>query len=249
MPTRSIYARTTRMVKKGLKKRYYNKRQGSVRFNRIARDVYNLKQAINSEKKHSLVEPESQVFAQYNGSASGHELFEITPAVPQGTGSNQRVGNQIKVTGACIELLLTKQPNMHGTIAYKIYIVKKPDGNDALGIDEFLEGNHFINGATIYDTASQRNQQQMSNYKIVKVLNGRFQQDSNDDTTPDASIFRNFTIPLKFTDNNLVRYNSGTSTTAIKNRYFMVCVASNGNQSTGTGIQIKQYIRWYYVDN
>lgn len=249
MPRRSMYARATRMAKKAVKRRYYNKAKGSVRFNRIARDVYNLKQAINSEKKHSLVNNESAVFAQYNAAASGHKLFEITPAVPQGTGSNQRVGNQIKVTGACLELLLTKQPNQHGTIGFKIYIVKKPDGNDAMGVDEFLEGNHFISGATIYDTASQRNQQQMPNYQVVKTISGRFQQDNNDDTGSDTNIFRNYTIPLKFTKDNMVRYNTGPSTTAIKNRYFMVCVASNGNQNGGTGIQIQQYIRWYYVDN
>ncbi len=243
------YKRAYRVVKKTAKKRYYNKNTKSLRLNRMFKDVYNLKQAINSEKKHHLVENESAVFAQYNNTVSGHRLFEITPMIPQGTGSNQRVGNQVKLTGACLELLLTKQPNQHGTIAYKILIVCKPDGNDDMTIDDFLEGNHFISGATIYDTASQRNQQQMSNFRVIKAMSGRFQQDANDDTGSDTNLFRNFTIPLKFTKNNMIRYNTGGSTTSIKNRFFLVCLASNGNQVGGTGIQIQQYTRWYYVDN
>lgn len=243
------YKRAYRAIKKTAKKRYYNKNTKSLKMNRIFKDVYDLKQAINSEKKHHLVENESAVFAQYNNTVSGHQLFEITPMIPQGTGSNQRVGNQVKLTGACLELLLTKQPNQHGTIGYKMYIICKPDGNDTLDVSDFLEGNHFISGATIYDTASQRNQQQMPNFRIVKVMSGRFNQDQNTETGGDANIFRNFTIPLKFTKNNMIRYNTGASVQSIKNRYYLLCVASNGNAIGGTGIQIQQYTRWYYVDN
>lgn len=243
------YKRAYRAVKKTAKKRYYKKSTGTLRLGRMAKDIYSLKQAINSEKKHHLVENESAVFAQYNNTVSGHQLFEITPMIPQGTGSNQRVGNQVKITGACMELLLTKQGNQHGTIGYKMYIICKPDGNDTLTVDDFLEGNHFISGATIYDTASQRNQQQMPNFRIVKTMNGRFNQDQNTETGTDANIFRNFTIPLKFTKNNMIRYNTGGSVQSIKNRYYLLCVASNGNANGGTGIQIQQYTRWYYVDN
>jgi hypothetical protein len=243
------YKRAFRTVKKTAKKRYYNKSTGSLRLNRIVKDVYNLKQAINSEKKHHLVEPSSQVFAQYNNTTSGHETMELTPAIPQGTGSNQRIGNQVKLTGACMELKLTKQGNQHGTIAYKIMLVRKPDGNDTLDIADFIEGNHFISGATIYDTASQRNQQQMGNFKIVKTLSGRFNQDQNTEIGDDTQIVRNFTIPLKFTKDNMIRYNTGASTQSIKNRYYLVCLASNGDQNNGSGIQIQQYTRWYYVDN
>lgn len=246
---RSMYGRAARAIKKTVKSRYYNKSKGAVRFNRIARDVYNLKQAINSEKKHHLITPSSQTFAQYSGAGSGHELIELSPAIPQGTGSNQRVGNQVKLTGACMELLLTKQGNQHGTIGYKIVLLRVPNGNDALDIEQFLEANHFISGATIYDTASQRNQQQMSNIKVVKTLYGRFQQDNNDDTGNDTTLFRNITVPLKFTKDNMIRYNSGGSVVPVKNRYYLVCLGSNGDTNNGTGIQIQQYTRWYYVDN
>ena len=243
-----MYARATRFVKKGLKNRYYNKGKKSVRFNRIAKDVYNLKQAINSEKKHHLVVPSSNTFAQYESSSttSGAELIELTPSVPQGTGANQRIGNQIKITGACMELLLTKQPNQHGTIAYKIMLVQQANGNDTMTMADLLEGNHFISGATIYDTTSQRNQMQMANFKVIKTLTGRFQQDQNDEATgggSDANIKRNFTIPLKFTSDNLIKYNHGSSTDAIRNRFYLVCLASNGQVTTGTGIQIQQYTK------
>lgn len=246
---RSMYGRASRAIKKSVKARYYNKAKGSVRFNRIAKDVYNLKQAINSEKKHHLVEPSSTTFAQYTGTASGHELIELSPAIPQGTGSNQRVGNQVKLTGACMELLLTKQPNQHGTIGYKIVLLRVPNGNDTLAINDFLESNHFLSG-TIYDTASQRNQQQMSNIKVVKTIYGRFQQDQNTDTGgAETNIHRNLTIPLKFTRDNMIRYPTGASVQPIKNRYYLVCLASNGDTNTSTAIQIQQYTRWYYVDN
>jgi len=244
------YKRVYRVLKKTAKKRYYKKSTGSLRLNRIYRDVYNLKQAINSEKKHHLKVPDTAHFAQYSGSgaASGHQLIEITPEIPQGTGSNSRVGNQVKLTGACLEFLLSKDANLTGTIGYTIYIIRQPNGNDVMNVADFLAPNHFISSPLVYDTASQRNQQQMPNFKVVKVMRGRFQQDQNDLS---AVIKRNFTIPLKFTKNNMIRYNTNGSVTSINNRYYVLALASNGDTGSAppTGIYLQQYIRWYYVDN
>lgn len=250
MPRKSMFTRATRYVKKAVKSRYYSKKKGAVRFNRIARDVYNLKQAINSEKKHHLKVPETQHFAQYssNGAASGHKLLEITPEIPQGTGATSRVGNQVKLTGACLEFLLSKDVSLTGTIGYKIYIIQQQNGNDTMTVDDFLTPNHFITSPSVYDTASQRNQQQMPNFKIVKVMSGRFQQDQNDSS---SIIKRNYTVPLKFTKNNMVRYNTNASTTSINNRFYILAVASNGDTGSTplTGIYMQTYIKWYYVDN
>lgn len=253
MPRKSMFTRATRYVKKAVKSRYYNKNKGAVRFNRIARDVYNLKQAINSEKKHHLKIPETQHFAQYTNfaSGSGHKLIEITPEIPQGTGANSRVGNQVKLTGACLEFLMSKDIALTGTIAYKIYIIRQINGNVPMEVEDFLSANHFISAMTVYDTASQRNQQQMSNFRVVKTLYGRFQQDQNGITTADQAnmIRRNFTVPLKFTKDNMIRYNTNGSTTSINSRYYVLAVASNGDTGNNTGVYLSQYIKWYYVDN
>ncbi len=252
MPIMSPYKRAYRTAKKTIKKRYYNKSKGTFRLNRLYKDVYNLKQAINSEKKHHIKIPDQVNFAQYTnfGSASGHQLIEITPIIPVGTQSNERVGNQVKLTGACIEFLMTKANALHGTIAYKIYIIRQPNGNDPMSVEDFLQPNHFIGGVSVYDTSSQRNQQQMPNFKVVKVLSGRIQQDQNDDPgNLETRILRNFTIPLKFTKDNMLRYNAAGSTTSIHNRFYVLCTASNGDTGTNTHITLAQYVKWYYVDN
>lgn len=252
MPTKSMYARVSRAVKRGIKKRYYNKRKGAVRFGQIARDVASLKKAINSEKKHHLQIPASGTFAQFNSiaaSTSGHLFQEISPNVVQGVGSNQRVGNQFKLTGACMEFQLEKLPNMHGTCSYKIMIIQQQNGNDALDIADLLEGNHFITTGTIYDTHSQRNQMQMSNMKVIKTIYGRFNQDQNDDTgsANTQAVIRNHTCPLKL--NALVKYNSGGSNTPIVNRFYVLYLAGTGELIDSESIKASAYIRYYYVDN
>lgn len=252
MPTKSMYARVRKAVRRGIKSRYYNKKKGAVKFGQIARDVAELKKAINSEKKHHIRTPTITSFAQYDsvsGATSGHLLQEISPQVPQGTGSNERVGNQFKLTGACMEFQLTKNLPLHGTCSYKIMILQQRNGNDDLVIGDVLEKNHFIGTGTIYDTHSQRNQMQMRNFKVVKTIWGRFQQDQNDDTSTDATtaVIRNHTIPLRF--NDLVKYNAGGVTTPCVNRFYVLYLAGTGELDDTESIKAASYIKYYYVDN
>lgn len=247
-----MYTRVSRAFKRGIKQRYYNKKKGAVKFGRIAKDVAELKKAINSEKKHHIQTPTITSFAQYDsvsGNTSGHLFQEISPAVVQGTGSNQRVGNQFKLTGACMEFQLTKNLPLHGTCSYKIMILQQKNGNDALAVEDVLERNHFITNATIYDTHSQRNQMQMGNMKVVKTIYGRFQQDQNDDTAADATqaVIRNHTVPLRF--NDLVKYNAGNSNVPVCNRFYVLYLAGTGELDDTESIKAASYIKYYYVDN
>lgn len=251
MPPKSLYARVARPVRRAVKRRYYNKKTGSVRFNQIARDVQYLKQAINSEKKHIIVYPETVAFAFSNGaSLSGHAMYQISPQViSSGTHANQRVGNQLKICSACLEFKLTAQANRQAPFFYKIMLVQKMDClNGAAQIDDILDKNHMYPSVTVYDVHSQRNQQAFKNFRVIKTVKGTISGEAFDNA---VSAERQITVPLKFKNGIMQHYGSSTSTNSERNRIYAIFLGGSGNMdgSSLTGYTATAYAKWYYIDN
>ena len=86
--------------KGGAKRRYgIGKGKGGFKLMKLAQDLEMVKNRLNVEKKHKDVDVATGSAGQVYENAEGAAIWDVTPNISQGTDSDERVGNSLKLTG------------------------------------------------------------------------------------------------------------------------------------------------------
>lgn len=204
-----------------------------------------------------------QTFGQCAGNANAYWSDDITPNMVPGPNSNARIGNEISVTSAYMTLQLRQMPACTAPVKCVFYMFI-PKGNytdvPVNAVTQLWNTNNFIGtGATIYDTGSDMNIDQMNNFRIIRKFTVYVKPDqfSGQQMPVAKSIGLKFKRPLK------IKWPNTSGNSQIENRIFFVGFCSAGNASAATastlanipittantGLFINYSIKWYYTDS
>lgn len=221
--TKKIFRRRKIIKKRIYKKRVYKKR--------VPRMSY--KKSV--EKKHMATYSASVYsFAKDNSTASGHLLIQYDntnlsnanqffPCILQGLDDDDRIGQELKLTGMSLRLRIRGQPNFRSGGQYRIIIFSRKNASCQLPQNlsttierEFLDFDKMEN-TDVYTVSSSRNQEFYRNY--IVHYNRRFTMRPDPYysnvtlnqtgtpatyTIPEVDTFRDHMINLKL--NRSVRY-------------------------------------------
>lgn len=188
---------------------------------------------------------------------TGFLAVDITPTPSNGTGVNQRVGEEIHLTGAQLRLQFKHQASTAVPIRFKVYIVKTigaPMATSAFSSQFLLQD--LLSGATDYN--SRRNPSYMRNFKVVCT---RKVYMPGDNYGGQNTFVADRAINLKLNHN--VEISNGT-TIVTGGQLFALIVADNGNcdplnsssvafpqvanPAVNTGALLNMDCLWYYSD-
>jgi hypothetical protein len=232
-------------IVRAVKKRYV--RKGGPNMKNIISDVKMLKSLVNVEKKrvdNFISLPVSFGASAGAGTLSGHFIAIVTPSIVQGITGNQRNGNSIKLTSACMDIFFGQSVNTVNQIKIRWTLICKVDNgvatSGAVAVTQFYEPNPF-NG--FLDFHAPRDPEFFTAYRVIKTGTTTLKQDSLTSGVSYAQI----KVPLKL--NQHLKYNTNASIVTTKNEFYLIATADTGDSSSLTGANIQYNIRWYYTDN
>ncbi len=92
---------------------------------KLVKDVSKIYGMLNTEKKRfSQINSTTQGVAQLNGNNSGHWLIDITPTPTQGTGFENKTGNQIKLVSSHFDFQFIAQSANIAGMTIKIELIE-----------------------------------------------------------------------------------------------------------------------------
>jgi len=239
-----------------LKKRYVRPNK-NVKFSRIIKDVAYIKSALNTERKHldTLITntvtgslPDRTKHPTAVPHASNTVIYPL--AIPvKGTGYNNRIGNQIKVTNISVRYIIThlNTSNMVTNTSLKCLIFFAKNADDIPHATELFEVD--ANGNV--SPASYWNSQEYKNFYFPKGLKYKITS-KNIATAPgspgtsNSQLLRYYpktSVPLQ----TRITYANDTNTATMMQPYIMFI--SDAVNSTTDVIKVDAQVRLTYVDN
>lgn len=277
------------MVKKYIKKRVYRKRRPVIGTNKKRiykkkyRSVIPKTPSYKSSVEKKFVETRSTGSAtefgkNSSGTSSGHLMYQYDnttasnvnqffPRITQGTDYNDRVGNEIKLTGLYLNCRVSGQGQFRSGGEYRIIIFGKKYDTCQLtsnfNLNEFLDYDRMEN-EDIYTLSSQRNPEFYR--KFIVYYNKKFKLGpdqyysnvnipvSGDPPSyyiPQQDMFRDHHIKIKL--NRSVKYDrkelQSTYATLAYGDLVLLVLANKGRNSDDTGFEWNHYCRWYFTDS
>lgn len=278
MPFRS---KKRTLGKRTLGKRTYKKKSLRRFHKKVYKKVPRHTYASSVEKK--FIETRTQTtalnFAKDNGSVSGHLLFQFDktstsnvnaffPRIVKGTNQDDRIGNEIKLTGLSLICRVSGQGQNKSGGQYRIIIFGKkhvscqqPDVPNLL--QELLDLDRMENNDR-YTVSSQRNPEFYRQFVVFYNKKFTLRGDMYDNNraiptgttpatyTPDQQDnFRDHMINIKL--NRSCKYDRKqaitTHTTMTYGDLAMVVLANKGDIAQQTGFEWNHFCKWYYTDS
>lgn len=205
----------------------------------LARDVGMLKLLINTEEKQIYTLSTAQ-----NVNSSTSLVYGIG-TMAQGTASNQRVGDSVKITRIDLNMLFqygSGTATTSFTQIFNYYLIrykKTPtsSGTTAFNISEFLNQD----GNSNYTPLSFPNPDNNQNFQLM--ANGTVQIDLPTATSASATGQR--LVSLSHDCNFHQEYNGAANTTITDNMCFVVVTAQNAINTGGASNVLIQSAMWY----
>lgn len=235
-------------------KRYFNK--GYVpKISQMNKDLNVVKRMLNAEKKSLTTTQTLATVGQINVNATGALFRDITPIIGQGTQSNQRTGDSVKLCSAWLKFNFIEQGNFNGIGKCRIEIFKvigAPQTTGTISTQYYMSDP--ISG--VIDSNSQRDADFYGQYQRVYTRYIRFKSNTLGD-------IMNATATIKLKLNHHVRYATGTNTVS-DGQYMLVVTMDNGNigasnstlnagtvpnVTANSGFTMNTNFVWYYYDN
>lgn len=259
----SGYSRVGKVVrkyaKKGLKmvKRRYVGKSGKFRLGKLVKDVQMIKSVVNVEKKRYTAQYTYDFLGQVNGAGGGAYITDLTPLIAQGTGSSQRTGNSVKMTGMYLQGQIIQQSSAidSNVVSVEVWFHKTREVVMSLSStgNEIYQNSPFSNQI---DIISRRNQDYFSDYVCIKKQRVIVRADTYSAT----NILRNATFNMGLKLNRHLRWNDAG--TLINGQLFLLvrCQSGNGSSTTAstaniphqginTGLKFALDQITYYTDN
>lgn len=260
-----------KQIRKVTRQRYGSWRRPNL--GALAKDVLQLKNVINAEKKRYDIASFSTAtqLGQYawNGTvnANAYIHLDITPSPSQGTSNSSRNGSSIKLSSSYMQFMLYQQANTAHPmrVCFEIFLVKAGyEANNSTQAFKIFEANQWIaneqSGTAIIDYNSERKVDYYDQYKCLYRKTVVLQPDS---TSSMVSI-KNVKIPIKWMrgKGHHIRF-AGDGTTISNGQLILFIRADSGNAGStaggittaapvtgaNTGAQIQYDIKHYYYDN
>lgn len=210
----------------------------------VAKDLSLLKMVVNAEEKQIYTLATSQTVA------SSASLVYGIGTVGQGTASNQRVGDSIKITRIDLNLKFNYGTGTPATTSslnqvfnwYLVRYKKTPStsGTTAFNISEFLnqDQNSQYTPCSFPNPDTGGNFQLMANGQVEIIL----------PTVPTAAAGLSRVISISHNSNFHQEYSGSANTTITDNMCFLVVTAlNNGNTGGFTSVDIQSAM--WFVDN
>ena len=210
-------------------------KKGRVSTTRLIKDVAMLKGIINSEKFRIESQPISDVFiGQVNANTSGHKIYDFTPVPSQGDGYNNRQGNSIRWKASHYSFFIQKQANNVGSCTMKIELIKiigEPYTTISSAIEgKYIEPDRWINGASVYDNASDRKPEYFKLFRVLRTVYVKFPAANYAGVSNAQQKIINFGLKLP---NHHVKWNNNTNTMS-DGQVLCLITCDTGNASTST---------------
>lgn len=256
---RALYKKTG--YKNPMKKGKFMASRVTKQIPKIMKDINILKSMVNSEKFRLEEKFESIGIAQLNGLSSGHYIKDITPVPAQGDGYNNRQGNSIKLHSSHFDFFIQKQASALGP--YKVIIelwkvTGEPYTDVTSGvINKIFERNQWIDNYAVYDTSSNRKQEQFKNFvcmrrKVVYMKSSDFSG---------QIVQKQIQMGIKYKSHH-VKYNNNSNTLTngqliltirVDTGNYSTTTAATADQVANTAINTGLALNWakhdYYYDN
>lgn len=177
--------------------------------------------------------------AQLSGNVSGHSTVAFSQTggswPDRGTSVNQRIGNQISVTGLNLSLAFGSQVDQHRKIQIRVLLccMHDTDVNANFSISEYLVKNQWISdansGAAVYDYTCMRQPVFKETYETIAEKEVQLNP-LDVGNLSDHNTNVNWYIPLGGTKFEF----NGTSGDPSNKNYRLVVLASIGNKNVAT---------------
>lgn len=255
MNVRKKYARKG---SKPVKRRYTKK--GKTNITKIVNNI--LTKRLEKKRTDITYAVTDATMGQVSGSANGYYSSEVTPSPSVGTQLNQRIGNEISLTGLYMTLQLRQMSATVSPAKLTFYLMRmKGDYSSTAAqlVGNSFNANEYVGGGgIIYDTQSSFNPDFITSFTVLKKFNVYMKPDSF--TGQQMPMTK--TVGLKFKKPLNIRYFGSSGTTASQGKMFLVGFASSGNASTtnvcllsnvpvtpiNTGVFLNYNIKYYYTD-
>lgn len=244
-------------VKGYVKKRY----GGTTGVVKLARDVKWVMSRLNTEKKEHFLTWRDQNLGQVNGNNDGAMALSVTPQISQGVTERQRIGNEIRMTGASIRIQLEKQNQSRFAQKVRMYVVSTSMAS--WGSPDVLY--NYLEADSITDHRDTNSFKNKAFNRQFKTLATKTMYLPSNDTYGATNSFshpsRDYTFNLKL--NEKLRWAQDVDTIDTSCRYYIIFVCDNGNSSSTvtntevgipeqgqeTGIKVSLDMKYYYNDN
>lgn len=241
-------------------------KKGKLSTARLYKDVQMLKGIINSEKFRVEAQPISDVaIGQVNANTSGHKIYDFTPVPSQGDGYNNRQGNSIRWKSSHISMLIQRMSGNVGAFTMQIELIKVigvPYDSGSLNTaieGRYIEPNRWVNGASIYDMASDRKPEYFKQFRTLIKKKVHFPAPNYSGQAPTMQKILNFGLRLP---NHHVKWNNNTNNLS-DGQVLCLITCDTGNASTTTactldsvantvvssGVYVNCNLVHYYYDN
>ncbi len=251
---------------RGVTGRYY--RVGAVKgLQNLAKDVEMIKSRLNAEKKHKDVDVITGVAGQVYQNADGIFNQDITPVISQGTDSDERVGNSLKLTGMSIPIQFAQQVNTLGDRKVRLTVLRVKSADEGVSTTEAYAQVWDANPLTAvrdYNCPRAYRSAKTDGISVIRQMTCYIKGPTLETGSSGAISNREMNvkdIKLNLKLNDILRYGDSSHSTPDGVRYYLIiqCDAGNSSHTNSTldvpitdnssGLQVRVAQRNWWVDN
>lgn len=240
----------------------------------IAADVARLTVAVgymssrlNVEKKYKDRDVNTGSFGQANGNANGIYMQDVTPNLSQGTGSAERVGNSIKLTGLSFPVQFSGQAHTFTARKIKMMLFRVSSANNSVTLTDTINDYFDVNpltGIIDYNSPKAYRSHKHDGIKLVrqKIYNlpAVHSTLAGDDDSASAEERAGFSAKFNVKLDDVLRFNDNTDVLPDGTRYYLYFICDKGTVTTtstldipipsyDTGVIFRLSQRSWWVDN
>lgn len=265
------YKKFKKLPKKAYKKVYGSRSipQAVSATGKVARDVLALTKTVgmlasrlNVEKKNQSVDVITASVGQVFDSSTGNLLADVTPAILQGTDSNNRIGNSLKLTGMNFPIQFSSQTSCFNARRIRVELFRVLDADNSVSastiFNDYYDANP-LNGLRDMNAPRKYATQKQNGIKCIRraYYNLRSPQMSVSGSGEISSLSVNFAVKLQ----DILRYDTSANTHPDGTRYFIAFTCDAGNCGTATstadvpvttsntGVEVRLAQKYWWVDN
>lgn len=257
------------------KSRFRKARQGLKTSAQIATDVAKLSASVaylgsrlNAEKKYKDTNLVTGHTGQVNHNANGIYMLDVTPDISQGTDSDERIGNSLKLTGLSFPFQFNGSSECISARKIRVMLFRVNAADNGVNATECINDYYDVNPITgIIDMNSPRAYRKHTHdgiklirqktYHLPACASTTVGGDDDVDDREYSSFMAKFNVKL----DEVLRYNASSDTKPDGTRYYMFIMADKGNvgsttsglnvpvQRVDTGVKFRVAQRSWWVDN
>ncbi len=252
----------------GAKRRYgIGKGKGGFKYKKLADDLEMVMSRLNVEKKYKDVDVGTFTIGQVNQNVDSASAIDVTPSISQGTDSDERVGNSLKITGMSFPIQFAQQVNTLGDRKVRISLLRVKSADESVTASEALQQVWDINPLTgVRDYNAPRAYRNSKNDGISVVrsmtcyVKGPHLETGDNGAIGNREMnVKNIKMNIKLQD--ILRYAASGDATPDGLKYYLVFQCDAGNESASnstldvpitdnsTGLQVRTCQRNWWVDN